>query len=88
MILRSLHTDETPASRTSGSCPSQPFTVELRLWLERSGARTVVLDADEQDRIVAFTSHLSQLASTALGATLADRLKSPGECTITRSGLD
>jgi prephenate dehydrogenase len=64
-----------------------PAAVEFRSWLERIGARTVVLDADEHDRIVAFTSHLPQLASTALGATLADRMKSPGECAIAGSGL-
>jgi prephenate dehydrogenase len=51
---------ETPAAR------------EFRGWLERIGAQTTVLDADEHDRIVARTSHLPQLASTALGALLAD----------------
>src|SRR4051812_19744182 len=45
---------------------------EFRGWLERIGARTVVLDADEHDRVVARTSHLPQLASTALAAVLAD----------------
>jgi prephenate dehydrogenase len=51
---------ETPAARN------------FRGWLDRIGARTIVLDADEHDRIVARTSHLPQLASTALGALLAD----------------
>ena len=41
-------------------------------WLERIGARQVVLDAVEHDRLVAMTSHLPQLASTALAATLAE----------------
>jgi len=50
---------ETPAAR------------DFRGWLDRIGARPVVLDADEHDRIVARTSHLPQLASTALGATVA-----------------
>jgi prephenate dehydrogenase len=45
---------------------------EFRGWLERMGARVTVLDADEHDRIVARTSHLPQLASTALGALLAE----------------
>jgi prephenate dehydrogenase len=45
---------------------------ELRGWLERIGARVTVLDSDEHDRIVARTSHLPQLASTALGALLAE----------------
>jgi prephenate dehydrogenase len=64
---------ETPAAR------------EFRSWLERIGARVVVLDADEHDRIVALTSHLPQLASTALGATLAQKLKDGLE--LSGSGL-
>src|ERR1700741_2612213 len=39
-------------------------------WLDRIGARVVVLDADEHDRLVARTSHLPQLASTARAAVL------------------
>ena len=53
---------ETPAAR------------EFRGWLERIGARVVVLDADKHDEIVALTSHLPQLVSTALAATLGQRL--------------
>ena len=51
---------ETPAAR------------ELLGLLHRIGARVVVLDADEHDRVVSRTSHLPQLASTALAALLAD----------------
>ncbi len=51
---------ETPAARA------------FRDWLERIGARVVVLGAEEHDRVVALTSHLPQLASTALGAVLAE----------------
>jgi prephenate dehydrogenase len=51
---------ETPAARG------------FRNWLDRLGARQVVLDADEHDRIVAHTSHLPQLASTALAAILSE----------------
>ncbi|HLH19815.1 MAG TPA: prephenate dehydrogenase/arogenate dehydrogenase family protein [Bryobacteraceae bacterium] len=43
---------------------------EFRGWLRRIGARITVLDADEHDRVVARTSHLPQLASTALAALL------------------
>jgi prephenate dehydrogenase len=52
--------------------------VEFRGWLDRIGARTMVMDADEHDRVVALTSHLPQLASTALGATVGGAL-GPGE---------
>jgi prephenate dehydrogenase len=51
---------ETPAAR------------EFRQWLGRIGARIVVLDADVHDGIVARTSHVPQLASTALAAVLSD----------------
>ncbi|MGA2116908.1 MAG: prephenate dehydrogenase/arogenate dehydrogenase family protein [Bryobacteraceae bacterium] len=49
---------ETPAAR------------EFRRWLERMGARIAVLDCDAHDRLVARTSHVPQLASTALAAVL------------------
>jgi prephenate dehydrogenase len=64
---------ETPAAR------------EFRGWLKRIGAHVVVLDADRHDRIVALTSHLPQLASTALAATLAQKLKNGLE--LSGSGL-
>ena len=37
----------------------------------------LILDADEHDRVVSLTSHLAQLASTALAATVADDLGEP-----------
>jgi prephenate dehydrogenase len=46
--------------------------MEFAGWLERIGAREVVLGPMEHDRLVAMTSHLPQLASTALAATLAE----------------
>jgi prephenate dehydrogenase len=49
-----------------------PAARDFRGWLERIGARAIVLDADEHDRVVALTSHLPQLASTALAALLAE----------------
>lgn len=45
-----------------------PMAHEYRVWLERMGARVTVMDCDEHDRVVARTSHLPQLASTALAA--------------------
>jgi len=50
-----------------------PMARELVGWIERIGARTIVLSPEEHDRIVAFTSHLPQLGSTALAAMLAER---------------
>jgi len=51
-----------------------PAARDFRSWLERIGARIMVLDAEEHDRVVALTSHLPQLASTALAATVAERM--------------
>jgi prephenate dehydrogenase len=44
---------------------------ELERWIKRMGARVVILDAEEHDRLVALTSHLPQLISTALAASIA-----------------
>jgi prephenate dehydrogenase len=40
--------------------------------LETVGARVVVLNAERHDRICAYTSHLPQMLSVALGATIVD----------------
>ncbi len=52
---------ETPAAR------------EFLAWIPRLGSFPVILDAQDHDRTVAFTSHLPQLAATALAATLDGR---------------
>jgi len=72
---------ETPAARTF---------IE---WLTKIGARTVAIGAEEHDRMVAFSSHVPQLASTALAATLAEscpeaaRVAGPGLVDATRLAL-
>ncbi len=43
-------------------------------YLNRMGAKFRVLSASEHDRIVSWTSHLPQLASTALAASVFDAL--------------
>jgi prephenate dehydrogenase len=42
--------------------------------LERIGARILVMPPAGHDRVVAFTSHLPQLASTALAVVLAEHV--------------
>jgi prephenate dehydrogenase len=80
--------------RTWVLTPDEPWELEtpaarsFRSWLDRIGARTIVLDADEHDRVVALTSHLPQLASTALGATVADRLGAPPRSQVAGPGLE
>ena len=43
---------------------------ELETWIERIGARLVFLSPEEHDQLVAVTSHLPQLISTALAAVI------------------
>ena len=51
-----------------------PAAQELIRWIRAVGSEVVVLSPEEHDRVVAFTSHLPQLLSTALAFTLAQRL--------------
>lgn len=55
------------------SAPETAATAELRQWLVKIGAQVIDMDADEHDATVAFTSHLPQVLSTALAATLAQQ---------------
>lgn len=80
-------------NRTWVLTPDEPAELEtpgasaFRDMLRLIGARVVVLDADEHDRVVALTSHLGQLASTALAATVEDHLGSPAHLRIAGPGL-
>jgi prephenate dehydrogenase len=63
-------------------------------WVRRIGAIPVILSPEEHDRLVAFTSHLPQVASTALAAVLAEQLgesalraAGPGLVDVTRLAL-
>jgi len=67
---------------------STPAARDFRSWLERIGARIVVLDAEEHDRVVALTSHLPQLASTALAATVAERMGASPRWPMAGPGLE
>jgi len=45
---------------------------EFLEWVEKLGARLGSLDAEEHDKLCAWISHLPQMISTALAATLVD----------------
>jgi prephenate dehydrogenase len=65
---------------------------ELESWIERIGARLVVMTAEEHDRLVAVTSHLPQLISTALASVIgtqpdAARVAGPAAVDLTRLAL-
>jgi prephenate dehydrogenase len=57
----------------------------FRSWIGKIGAREIILDAREHDRLVAWGSHLPQLASTALASLLHDR--APEAASIAGPGL-
>jgi prephenate dehydrogenase len=60
---------------------------ELLSWIRKTGAATLVLTPQEHDRVVALTSHLPQLLSTALASTLAARLTAPEHLKAAGPGL-
>ncbi len=63
---------------------------ELEKWIERIGARLVILDPQEHDRLVALVSHLPQLLSTALAASIGEdaaKLAGPAALDLTRLAL-
>ena len=65
---------------------------ELETLIAGFGARVVILSAEEHDALVALTSHLPQLISTALAATIgtkpeAARVAGPGAMDLTRLAL-
>jgi prephenate dehydrogenase len=65
---------------------------ELEDWIERIGARLVVLTAEQHDRLVALTSHLPQLISMALALLIAEepdaaRVAGPAALEFTRLAL-
>jgi prephenate dehydrogenase len=64
-----------------------PAACELLGWLRRIGARLVVLDSVRHDALVALTSHLAQLASTALAATIFDSIADPSDLRVAGPGL-
>ena len=87
--------------RTYFLCPTDaallehPVARELSAYLKKFGSHIVVLSPDEHDRLVSLTSHLPQMASTALAACLSKALEpqaarngaGPGLIDMTRLAL-
>jgi prephenate dehydrogenase len=75
----------------ASSVPSS-LDAELERWIKRIGARVVIMTPEEHDRLVALTSHLPQLISTALAAAIANepgasRVAGPAAVDLTRLAL-
>ena len=62
----------TPEAPATGHANLTSAQHALRLALEAIGARVVLTSAAEHDRVLAYTSHLPQMLSTALALTLAE----------------
>jgi len=65
---------------------------ELEKWIEAIGARLVILDPTEHDRLIALVSHLPQLLSTALASIIAEqpgseKVAGPAASDLTRLAL-
>ena len=74
----------TPVDRAELETPAAKNFLD---WIRRIGALPVVLSPVDHDRIVAHTSHLPQLASTALASTLADRQDVRAHLVVAGPGL-
>ncbi len=57
----------------------------IRKWVASFGAREIILDAAEHDRLVAWSSHLPQLTSTALASVIGE--KAPDAALVAGPGL-
>ncbi|HLI85585.1 MAG TPA: prephenate dehydrogenase [Bryobacteraceae bacterium] len=64
-----------------------PAACALAGWLRRIGARLVVLNCVKHDSLVALTSHLAQLASTALASAVAESITESGDLRVAGPGL-
>jgi prephenate dehydrogenase len=56
-------------------------------WISLCGAVPIFLSAEDHDRIVAFTSHLPQLASTVLATTVGSQVQDDEELRVSGPGL-
>ena len=71
-----LFTDERfPDGSAAGRSPQATELVkEWREWVEKTGAKTLDLDAARHDELVAWVSHLPQFTATALSALLEEEV--------------
>lgn len=53
----------------------QPIVREFTGWLEKIGSRLLVMNPDQHDKVISLTSHLAQMASTALGKVVLEGVR-------------
>ena len=73
----------TPRTGDDTDPPGEEFV----RWMSLCGAVPVFLSAEEHDRIVAFTSHLPQLCSTALASTVGSQVAEEKHLNVSGAGL-
>ena len=83
-LLRGACYALTPFSRHHLDPPVVQAFVE---WLDRIGARLLILDAEVHDEIVTWTSHLPQIVSTALAVAVLENVKFPEDLELSAGGL-
>ena len=67
--------------------PESPVVEEFCGWLDAMGCRRRVMQASQHDEVVAWTSHLPQLVSTALAAAISTQLQDGRDLEIAGDGL-
>lgn len=72
---------------TGEALPESPVVDEFCGWLDAMGCRRRVMQASQHDRVVAWTSHLPQLVSTALAAAIGTQFQDGRELEISGDGL-
>ena len=72
---------------TGRSMPDSPVVRQFRGWLEEMGSRQREMHAADHDAVVAWTSHLPQLVSTALAAAVGTAIAGMDEIEMAGSGL-
>lgn len=66
---------------------SNPHVQDFVGWMSRCGVNSIYVNAEEHDRLVSWTSHLPQLASTALAAALEAEITSNQQLMLSGPGL-
>jgi prephenate dehydrogenase len=64
-----------------------PVVREFVSWLDKIGARILILDAEVHDEIVTWTSHVPQLVSTALAVSVMENVRVPEDLELSAGGL-
>jgi len=67
--------------------PDAPVVDEFVAWIGKIGAHVVLLPAEAHDKVVSWTSHLPQLLSTALAASVGKRIAGKDLLRVAGPGL-